>query len=154
MTAMNSHSILSGPGFELGQTLSRRRRHGRGSRRRHTYCRGVGGVCYRSPTAMVHMRTRRRARLGFCFAHLPSWLQRSIPRQWKIVSIFDRFLHLIYIYARQKLSLNPRSNNISLLLRRKWVSRRLYLPWKNYLVDNDGWERDFAAAWDLSCLTE
>ena len=31
------------------------------------------------------------------------------------------------------------------MLRRKWVSRRLYLPWKNYLVGNDGWERDFAA---------
>ena len=43
---MNSHSILSGPGFELGQTLSRRRRHGRGSRRRRTYCRGVALAAY------------------------------------------------------------------------------------------------------------
>ena len=43
----------------------------------------------------------------------------------------------INIYARRPLNLNPRSNNISLLLRRKQESRRLYLPSKSIKDTHD-----------------
>ena len=54
MTAMNSHSILSGPGFELGQTLSRRRRHGRGSRRRAGGARTAAAWAWRRMLPLPH----------------------------------------------------------------------------------------------------
>ena len=45
--------------------------------------------------------------------------------------------HRLNIYARRPLNLNPRSNNISLLLRRKQESRRLYLPSKSIKDTHD-----------------